>query len=213
MRPTFPDKRYRFPKVRRAEVTQQSRFLPFTFLSPPFFAFLTFFHFAGRLLTSFRWRTCFGKPSGGKKCRQVVEQDFHRNFWVSLAIVFCLFGASAFSGKPSAKKKRRQVVEQDFHRNFWVSLAIVFCLFGASAFSGKPSAKKKRRQVVEQDFHRNFWVSLTIVFCLFGEPAPWLTGSDLCFPQKNTRLKKYGFHTERFSYIVLRKGQRDPVGK
>ena len=175
MRPTFPDKRYRFPKVRRAEVTQQSRFLPFTFLSPPFFAFLTFFHFAGRLLASFRWRTCFGKPSGGKKCRQVVEQDFHRNFWVSLAIVFCLFGASAFSGKPSAKKKRRQVVEQDFHRNFWVSL--------------------------------------TIVFCLFGEPAPWLTGSDLCFPQKNTRLKKYGFHTERFSYIVLRKGQRDPVGK
>ncbi|KAL9974787.1 hypothetical protein ACROYT_G011870 [Oculina patagonica] len=26
---------------------------------------------------------------------------------------------------------------------------------------------------------------------------------------KNTRLKKRGFHTERFSYIVLRKGARD----
>ncbi|KAM7446109.1 Methyltransferase-like protein 17 [Porites harrisoni] len=36
---------------------------------------------------------------------------------------------------------------------------------------------------------------------------------QLAFCQKNTRLKKYGFHTERFSYIVLRKGQRDPVEK
>ena len=115
--------------------------LGFTFYFPfsPIFSlfFSLFFSFAGRLLVSFRWGTFFGKPSGEKRCRRVVEKDFHRNFWVSLAIVFCLFGAS----------------------------------------------------------------------------APWLTGSDLCFQQKNTRLKKYGFHTERFSYIVLRKGQRDPVGK
>jgi len=32
---------------------------------------------------------------------------------------------------------------------------------------------------------------------------------QLAFCQKNTRLKKFGFHTERFSYIVLRKGERD----
>lgn len=85
--------------------------------------------------------------------------------------------------------------------------------FRWGTFFGKPSGEKRRRRVVEKDFHRNFWVSLAIVFCLFGASAPWLTGSDLCFQQKNTRLKKYGFHTERFSYIVLRKGQRDPVGK
>ena len=83
----------------------------------------------------------------------------------------------------------------------------------AGTFFRKPSGGKRCGRVVEKDFHRNFWVSLAIVFWLFGESAPWLIGSDLCFQQKNTRLEKYGFHTERFSYIVLRKGQRDPVGK
>ncbi|XP_068723173.1 ribosome assembly protein METTL17, mitochondrial-like [Montipora capricornis] len=36
---------------------------------------------------------------------------------------------------------------------------------------------------------------------------------QLAFCQKNTRLKKFGFHTERFSYIVLRKGERDITEK
>ena len=35
----------------------------------------------------------------------------------------------------------------------------------------------------------------------------------VCFTKKNTRLKKFGFHTERFSYIVLRKGERDSAGE
>ncbi|KAK2550969.1 Methyltransferase-like protein 17 [Acropora cervicornis] len=33
------------------------------------------------------------------------------------------------------------------------------------------------------------------------------------FAPKNTRLKKFGFHTERFSYIVLRKGERNATDK
>ncbi|KAJ7374597.1 Methyltransferase-like protein 17, mitochondrial [Desmophyllum pertusum] len=36
---------------------------------------------------------------------------------------------------------------------------------------------------------------------------------QLAFSQKNTRLKKRGFHTARFSYIVLRKGARDSEEK
>lgn len=36
---------------------------------------------------------------------------------------------------------------------------------------------------------------------------------QLAFCQKNTRLKKFGFHTERFSYIVLRKGERNATDK
>ena len=35
----------------------------------------------------------------------------------------------------------------------------------------------------------------------------------LLLSQKNTRLKKRGFHTERFSYIVLRKGARGAEGE
>ena len=31
--------------------------------------------------------------------------------------------------------------------------------------------------------------------------------------QRNTKLKKRGFHTERFSYIVLKKGARDLEGQ
>ena len=31
--------------------------------------------------------------------------------------------------------------------------------------------------------------------------------------QRNTKLKKRGFHTERFSYIVLKKGTRDLEGQ
>lgn len=36
---------------------------------------------------------------------------------------------------------------------------------------------------------------------------------QLAFCQKNTRLKKFGCYTERFSYIVLRKGDRDSAEK
>lgn len=39
-------------------------------------------------------------------------------------------------------------------------------------------------------------------------PCNFEQRTQLAFCQKNTRLKKRGFHTERFSYIVLRKGAR-----
>ena len=96
MRPTFPDKKISVsegPKVGHAKVTQQSRFLPFTFLSPLFFAFLFFFFL---LLDAFRLR--FGGERFLESLQErngVVKQDFHRNFWVSLTIVFLLFGALA----------------------------------------------------------------------------------------------------------------------
>ena len=47
---------------------------------------------------------------------------------------------------------------------------------------------------------------------IFKKCVFFLTWIVILF-QRNTKLKKRGFHTERFSYIVLKKGARDLEGQ
>ena len=72
---------------------RNSSMLSFCFRFPLFFGFScsVFFSFVGHLL-GFK---IIGLD--GRKCRQVVEQDFHRNFRVNFSCFFCLFSPASLT--------------------------------------------------------------------------------------------------------------------
>ena len=81
---SVPGTKYELPKFEHA--------LFLLSLSPLLWLFLLrFFSFVGHLLGF----TIIGLD--GRKCRQVVEQDFHRNFRVNFSCFFCLFSPASLT--------------------------------------------------------------------------------------------------------------------
>ena len=81
---SVPGTKYELPKFEHALFLLSRSPLLWLFL-------LRFFSFVGHLLGF----TIIGLD--GRKCRQVVEQDFHRNFRVNFSCFFCLFSPASLT--------------------------------------------------------------------------------------------------------------------